>query len=717
MSKFITKKQCYGWEKNKNVNPISGRRIKKFGTLYNKIKKECNIKRQVKKVKSKKLNKNNKSKPSIKINKKKKRSAKKKRRMSVVQLIKQLKLDLGKTIKKMTINDFSRVIKYANEKYHSGNKPVLSDEVYDIIKETLEKKDPANIVLQEVGAPIKGKKVKLPYQLGSMDKIKPDTNVVDRWKKKYTGPYVISDKLDGISALYVEKRNGSKITKNLYTRGNGTYGQDISSLLKYLDISSNILTKIDKNEISIRGELILSKKNFKKYEKDFSNARNTVAGIANSKTIKRPDIAKLISFVSYEIIMPVMKPSDQMLMLNKLGLNTVVNHKTNKISNEILSTILQKNRDNSQYEIDGIIVTNDDIYKRVVSGNPKHAFAFKMVLSGQMAEVKVIDVEWSPSKHGLLKPRVIIETVNLGGVNIRCATGYNGKYIVDNKIGPGTIVKIIRSGDVIPKIIEIIKSTKAKMPLSKYIWNKSKVDIILDDFENSSIVNIKIIVNFMKKLDINYISDGLVKKLYENGLNTLKKILTASINQFLEIEGIKIRMAKKIYYEIHHKIENVPLEVLMGASNMFGIGFGRKKCKFILDKYPNILELKGGNALVEKLEKIDGLANITAKKFVVALPKFKQFLNEHSGVITYKVNKVKKIISGKLSGYVYVFTGFRDKELEKKIESLGGEISNTVSKNKNIIVVKKNIDSPKSSKENKAIKLGKKIITLSELNL
>jgi NAD-dependent DNA ligase len=94
-------------------------------------------------------------------------------------------------------------------------------------------------------------KVKLPYELWSMDKIKPTTNEVAKWTTTYTGPYVISAKLDGISALYVNNKNESK----LYTRGNGVFGQDISHLIPYL-------IKKEYKDMAFRGEIIISKENF-----------------------------------------------------------------------------------------------------------------------------------------------------------------------------------------------------------------------------------------------------------------------------------------------------------------------------------------------------------------------------------------------------------------------------------------------------------------------
>ena len=89
-------------------------------------------------------------------------------------------------------------------------------------------------------------------------------------------------------------------------------------------------------------------------------------------------------------------------------------------------------RTNYEYEIDGIIVSDDNVHPRV-EGNPDHSFAFKMVMSDQVTEAKVVDVLWKPSKDGYLKPRVRIEPVHIGGVKIEYATGFNGNFVETNK--------------------------------------------------------------------------------------------------------------------------------------------------------------------------------------------------------------------------------------------------------------------------------------------
>ena len=129
----------------------------------------------------------------------------------------------------LTEKELSEIIKKTTAAYYN-EKPLMTDNQYDIIKEYIEEKYPNNEAIKEIGAPVEKNKAKLPYNMPSMDKIKPDTKALDKWKEKYIGPYVLSAKLDGISGLYTTEDKNPK----LYTRGDGTIGQDISHLIPYL---------------------------------------------------------------------------------------------------------------------------------------------------------------------------------------------------------------------------------------------------------------------------------------------------------------------------------------------------------------------------------------------------------------------------------------------------------------------------------------------------
>ena len=206
----------------------------------------------------------------------------------------------------LTEKEISKLIKECNDAFFNGTS-IVNDNEYDIIKEYMEQKYPNNTTLNQIGADVKGKnKVTLPYFMPSMNKIKSDSKSLDNWVKKYKGKYIITPKLDGVSGLY---SNESGIQK-LYTRGNGTVGQDISHFIPFLNLP-NI------NTITVRGEFIISKDDFlDNYSYEFSNPRNFVSGIINSKNI---DIDKLshIHFVPYEIMYPILKPFEQLYMLDK----------------------------------------------------------------------------------------------------------------------------------------------------------------------------------------------------------------------------------------------------------------------------------------------------------------------------------------------------------------------------------------------------------------
>jgi NAD-dependent DNA ligase len=510
----------------------------------------------------------------------------------------------------------------ANDVYYNSKTALMTDNEYDIVKEYVEKKYPKNKVLGNIGAPVTGKnKVALPYEMPSMDKIKPDTNALAQWKTKYKGPYVLSCKLDGVSGLYSTENGQQK----LYTRGDGKVGQDISHLIPVLKLPTNI-----GQGFTVRGEFILPKKLFdEKYKVRFANPRNLVSGIVNSKTID--DKARDLHFVAYEVINPSLKPHEQMAKLKELGFEVVRNRREpqQNLTNELLSETLMDWRTNYEYEVDGVIVANNAIYERQ-EGNPDHAFAFKMVISDQMAEAKVVDVIWTPSKSGYLKPRVRIEPIKLGGVTIEYATGFNGDFIETNKIGIGSVIQIIRSGDVIPHIKSVtVPAQQAKMPTVPYHWTSTHVDIVMDDLAEDETVREKNITAFFTTIEVDGLSTGNVKRLMKAGYNSVAKIIHMNKGDYEGIDGFKTKMVDKIYEGIKEKVKSADLLTIMDASNMFGRGISKKKIKPIMDAYPDILTTTDGpEEKVGKLLAVKGIGKENAKGFVENIPNFMGFLRQ-----------------------------------------------------------------------------------------
>ena len=350
-------------------------------------------------------------------------------------LLNKLKKNPSDVLKTLTEDDIAKIIQKANYAYYNSNEPLMSDNLYDLIREHLESINPNHPVLKAVGNRVDhGKKEQLPYFLGSLDKIKSDEKLVDKFKKDYPGTYIMSDKLDGNSALLYISGNEVK----LLSRGDGREGQNISHLLPIIQNKFNIdnAFKSKEKEISVRGELIISRSDFEKVKDKFANARNLVAGLVNSK-IPDTNIAKLVQFVAYELIAPKAEPEKQFDFMECLGFKTAEHYKKTQdtLNLNTLSEFLLKRRNESEFEVDGIVVAHNAIHNRI-KGNPSHAFAFKSVLTMQKAEVTVSSVEWNMSKDGYFVPVIIFNPVSLAGVTIRRANGFNGKYILDNKIGP-----------------------------------------------------------------------------------------------------------------------------------------------------------------------------------------------------------------------------------------------------------------------------------------
>ena len=626
---------------------------------------------------------------------------------NVINYIKDFKQNGLSVLKKLNEETIMEIISQTNDAYYNSNNPLLTDNEFDIVKEYAETKYERNEVLQQIGAPVGRNKVDLPFHMPSMDKIKPDTNILDKWKKKYNGPYVLSCKLDGVSGLY--STQGS--TPKLYTRGDGKIGQDISHLIPYLK-----LPKV--HNVAVRGEFIIKKETFdQKYKHSFANPRNMVSGIINSKQVDKK--IHDLDFVAYEMIVPSLKPSSQMKKLQELSFQVVQHTSQKNITNEYLSSILVDWRTNHIYEIDGIIVGDDHIYPRT-NKNPEHAFAFKMVISDQVAEAKVVDVEWNVSKTGYLKPRVEIEPIKLGGVTIKHATGFNGNFIETNKIGVGAIIELIRSGDVIPYIKSVIAPAEnAKMPNVPYTWNNTHIDIMIDNFDTNETLLEKRITNFFTTLEVESLSSGNVKRIINAGYNSIPKILRMTKQDFNKVDGFKDKMAEKVYNSIQDKVRNANIAKIAVASNVLGRGLGERKITPIMEAFPDIFTSSHSKQEnMARLQTINGIGKENATSFVNNMDSFVQFLKntglEHKLVEKRAPEPSSKRVntSHPLYNQKVVMTKVRDADIIAALKNNGGELVDNVKKGI-LAVVTKNTQEV-SNKLNKAKEMNIPIMSVEE---
>lgn len=621
-----------------------------------------------------------------------------------------------------------------------AKKYLLEDYIFDKLIDIYESKYGK---YTKIDAPIIDEKdlIELPYHMGSMDK-KTDEKKVETWIKKYSGPYLITSKLNGVSAMILYDSKASKKSQiQIYGRGAEVgKGGNLNKILPYFTLpkASDVFKK--HKRLVIRGEIILSDEKYeKKYKKDFASAFHTVSGTLNSKEREfeeKPEKRKIVQdsdFIVYEKIEPRSSSFSKGLeSLDDLGFKIVKNLIIDRdLSYDKLYETMIQFRSDSIYDIDGLVVYDDHKYDVPSDGNPKYAFAFK--IPGKVYETTVKEVVWTWNSKMYtidtvcMTPKVIYEPIDTGKKILRQATVHNARFLESNKIGKGAIINIIEGGDIIPKVVGVKHGVKkVEMPTVSWKWNENKVHVCANvvDAKKDKDFNARYVYRFFKKIGVEFMAEKTVAKIIEK-LPTIKTILNASADDINEKTGLGPGISKKIRKSIDDALDVLTIETLANASNVFEYGIGTKIVTLVLKNYndiliPGIVTKKNKKEYIEKLQNIEGIGEINARKFVDAIEHFHKFIKteipDSIEIPKFVSKKSKKNNSPNselipnevgdniLGDKTIVFTGFRDKELEKQIEDAGGNIKNSVSKNTNVLVVKDVEDT--SSKITKAKELG-----------
>lgn len=622
--------------------------------------------------------------------------------------------DFNKYLKEGDLVFLNELKKKADDIYYnSGEDSILTDEQFDTLKEYLIKKD--SNFKDTVGAKLRNEenRVNLEIPMRSMDKITDDKGL-SIWKNRtdLKNGWICQTKLDGVSGMLVCRKNG---TCNLYTRGDGEIGADISYLVKYIKgIPEKTLNFED--DIFVRGELIMEADTFnEKWKHDFSNSRNMVSGCVNAKTLKKG--TEDINFIAYELISHPLckKPSEQMSLLNDYGFRTVLNFLFDSYEDcniNTLSAKLNELKNNEKFQLDGVIIRSNSAYEHNTKRNPKNAIAYKEQSNDNVATSTVLNVLWDVSKWKQLKPRVEIIPVDICGVTVRYVTAHNAKYVIEKNIHIGMKIKLTRSGDVIPKIIETFDydKTKVKLPDCKWEWNDTNVEIICTESNDTS--DIKRIHNFFEKIGCKNIGEKIVTKIYNEGFITIEKILEASVDDFLKLEGFKETLAQKIHKSIHENISKVDTPTALSACGVFGLGFGHKKIEKLFTEFPEVLTTTDSKILKDNISKIEGFSEKSSVKIIEKLKDVSETMKWLSKYLkqTHKKEEKKEEKKEQKNKYYVLFSGFRDEELKNIIISKGVDVQTNINKETNYVIVKEH-NFKETNKTKEAKKRNIKIIT------
>jgi DNA ligase (NAD+) len=645
-----------------------------------------------------------------------------------------------------------------NTNYHMDGTSPLTDTQYDLLYDYLKEIQPnhdffdASVVGSNVFNHEKSK-VRLPIFMGSMNKIK-EIKHVEAWKSKYVtneeNNIIISAKLDGISAL-LDCRDSPK----LYTRGNGIVGRDISYLIPYLGIPKEVLVQ----NVMIRGEIIMKKDIFEKhYMEHSSNSRNLVAGIVNQNYIdydalKERNKYKDMEFVAYNVYFPNnLSLYQQLVFIQKHGLACTwwQSFKSDNWDHD-LNDYLYKLKTSYVYTIDGIIVSesksiHSEMYDVNKRENPKWAFAYKNPNIVETKQTSVIEVLWNASKDKYLKPKIKLREVVCDGSKVNYVTGFNAKYIHDNKLGPGSIVEIGLSGGVIPHIFKILAPSQKgvgslpdKILVGEYVWNDNGVDIVLSK-ETREVLFRKALL-FMKSFEIKALGEGTLKNLFlDDRITSISDILKLSKDDWITFPRIGTKKADSIMSSMVQAIENGDVIQYMYGSQVFDRNLGQTKLKSILfeiakSSKPLLLNLWNNTKIKNDHHKhyhriLLGCPGISSKSAIVFLERIQDFNNWMMSLranvtnmnipridhlyasfyerFDYEIEDQEYIGNVVLSGLRFTEPEFGHTLMKMKLKLHDGGVNNFTK-----FLIVRNMDS-ESSKVNRAKDKGIPIMTLND---
>ena len=558
--------------------------------------------------------------------------------------------------------DLVNTLKEAAAAYYNGQPLKMDDDTYDLLLERLRVLDPTNPYLETIGAP-SSTPTPLPYPMPSLDKIKPGQDTLARFLQN--GPFVVSEKLDGLSALWIPAQ------KKLYLRGDGVDGQDISNLATGLGLKGSGV---------VRGELVVPRSVVN------TLARSWVNGVIHRKDAV--DDLRKIHFVAYDLLEPAMPRSKQFEWLRAAGYEIPWWETVKDLNEDYLKRALLARREQSIYDTDGIVVGRDVIPVRTVK-NPKDAVAFKMPLADQRAETTVRAVLWAPSAQGYLIPKLEVDPVAIGGATIRFCTAHSARNVVENKLGPGAKIILRRSGDVIPTIDTVLSGTIAQMPDVAWEWQ----GVHIRATEESPALTSAKLYHFLKTLGVPGGPAGAAA-LVEGGITGPATLWKASATKLSELLGPK---TGDTLYKALRSLNPTELD-LMVASSMMPRGVGESKLKALFAMDPDPRKWRNLTTPGWTTESLDTL--------LAALPDYEIW--RQGFWIPYPILGVQTVQTKSIC-----FTGFRDKALEALAVQKGFSPSSVLTGRTTILAVPDTLK--ESEKTRTAVAKGIPMMTRTEL--
>lgn len=547
--------------------------------------------------------------------------------------------------------------------------------------------------------------------------------------------YVAELKLDGLS-MAAHYRDGRM--HQAVTRGDGRVGEDVTENARTIR-TLPLRAKSSLHSFEVRGETIMphrafEKMNAKQQEQQlppFANPRNAAAGALRALD---PSVtaSRQLDYFAYFLLVDGQfhfeSHWESLEALKKMGFKVNPHAKKFAGLDELLEFYRhwEAQRESLPYEIDGLVVKVDSVRQQQSLGwtakAPRWAIAFKF--AAQQAETVVEDINVFVGRTGALTPVAFLRAVNIAGVTVTRATLHNEDEIGRLGVEIGDRVLVERSGDVIPKVVRVVKEGESRKPfrMPKHC-PVCGGDVVREEGEAASrCINTNCparlkesISHFAARgvMDIDGMGDVLVDQLVSRGLvKSVADIYDLTVEQLLELE----RMGQKSAEKVKANIDRSRKQPLPRVLNGLGIPFvGERTAQILADAFGSLDAIaQAGEATLQQADEVGPKVSQSIQQFFHE-PRNRELVERLRKAGLTFTHEIRKKTGGPLAGKTFVLTGtlpnLAREEAKARIESAGGKVSGSVSKKTNYVVA----GSEAGSKLDKATELGIPVLGEPEL--
>lgn len=456
----------------------------------------------------------------------------------------------------------------ARKEYVNG-KAIMSNELFDEFEKNIRivfkdrddftrKPDPEIFTRRKETLPVYMPSLKKPE---SDDKFMRFINVKIPCKK-----YLVMAKLDGASSLWLSDQ------KKLLSHGDGITGQNISHHIDHIKGLKNL------DNMIVRGEIMIDKSS-EYVKKAKGEPRCVASGMINSD---EPCPDANLKFVAYEIVLPSNIPSiEQLEILKEKGfeipLYAVIDKENMTPSN--MSNLFGEfeNSTDTDYYYDGVVICSTEArkidYRPGLTSNlkevelPSDRFAWKKRSTTESYRTTITRIDWN-SVEGRLIPVLIYEPIVIGKTTYGKASGYNAAFIMDNRLGPGAVIEIVRSGDIIPNFFKTIEGVEPNLPENSEWRNGDTKHIYEIEISNES--KITALKKSLDALGVDGIGPMTVEKMFKAGMDAVHRIYRATKEDFKKkLPGVAEKSSEKIYNGLRANQHNWTAREFMISSRLF----------------------------------------------------------------------------------------------------------------------------------------------------